>query len=88
MSKEQEKKVQLVMVVNGTPHKISFPPGQKMQGVVEKTLEETGNTGQPLENWVLRDIDGNEIDLNKHVKDFDFPDGTKLFLNPKAGIGG
>lgn len=86
--KNDEKKLSINMVVNGAPYDLSFPLGQKIKGVVEETLEKTGNVGQPLENWELKDTNGAPIDLNKHLRDYNFQDGVTLFLNLKAGIGG
>lgn len=87
MSKN-DKKLDVVMVVNGAPKELSFPLGQKLRGVVEETLSKTGNTGQSADNWELRTEGGEILDLDKHLDDYGFPDNVKLFLNPKAGIGG
>ena len=51
-------------------------------------LEATGNTGQPPENWELRDPDGSLLDVSKKISSFRFPPDVRLFLNLKAGVGG
>jgi hypothetical protein len=56
--------------------------------IIPRALEQTGNTGQPPGNWELRDAQGILLDTSKAFSSFDFPAGTHLFLNLKAGIGG
>ena len=51
-------------------------------------LRQTENSGQPPENWELRDADGNLLDLDKKFGDYAFPEKGRLFLNLKAGVGG
>jgi hypothetical protein len=81
-------KLDLVVVVNGQPATVEANPNAPLRPVVEKALHATGNSGQPAENWELRDAAGVELDLTRKVKDFNFPPGTRLFLNLKAGVGG
>jgi hypothetical protein len=51
-------------------------------------LEQTGNTGQPPDNWELRDAQGTLLDTSHKIASFHFPSGVRLFLNLKAGVGG
>jgi len=51
-------------------------------------LKQTGNEGQPLSNWELKDVKGAALDVNKKIEDFHFPCDVKLFLSLKAGVGG
>ena len=78
----------LTIIVAGTPTEVDANPQAPLRTVIPKALEQTGNTGQPLENWELRDEAGNLLDLDKKIGDFAFADGTKLSLNLKAGVGG
>jgi len=76
------------VIVNGQPVQVKASPHQPLIPVVNKALNESGNSGQPLENWELRDASGQVLDLHKKVGDYGFTDGVKLFLNLKAGVGG
>jgi hypothetical protein len=76
----------IVIVVSGSPVSVEADVHAPIQSVVARALEVSGNTGQPIQNWELRDSAGQEVDLHKKVSDF--PNGTKLFLNQKVGVGG
>lgn len=78
----------LTIVVASTPTEVTRNENAPLGSVVEKALAQTNNIGQPPENWELKDKDGNVLDLNRKIKDFNFPDGIVLFLSLKAGIGG
>ncbi|KJS13228.1 MAG: hypothetical protein VR67_05500 [Peptococcaceae bacterium BRH_c8a] len=86
--KDNDKKIIVIMVVNGTPIECDFALGRKLRSIVVETLGKTDNTGQQIENWDLRDEVGSLLDLDKHLREYNFQDKVKLFLNPKAGIGG
>ena len=85
---DETQQHQLTIVVNGQPTEVRVHAEEKLRAVVAKALDQTGNTGQPPENWELRDPRGTPLDLDRDVDDFHFPAGTRLFLNLKAGIGG
>jgi hypothetical protein len=81
-------KVQLEVVVNGTGTALEANIHEPLRAIIPKALEQTGNEGQPPENWELRDANGTPLPIDQKVEDFHFEQGTKLFLNLKAGIGG
>lgn len=81
-------KFELAIVVNGDPTLIEINENAPLRTVVPKALHESGNAGQPPENWELRDASGALLDLDSKIESFGFPAGVKLFLNLKAGIGG
>lgn len=82
------EKIELVVVVNGQSTRVDANEEALLSTAVEKALEQTGNTGQPADNWELRNALGVELDLHKKIEDFHFEPGTQLFLNLKAGVGG
>ncbi|MXY43535.1 MAG: DUF2604 domain-containing protein [Dehalococcoidia bacterium] len=82
------KKIDITVVVNGQPTVVSTLDNVPLGTIVPEALQQTENTGQPAENWELRDADGNLLDLNKKIEDYPFTDKTRLFLNLKAGVGG
>ena len=82
------KKIAITVVVNGQPTVVDAVENDPLSAIIPDALRQTGNSGQPPENWEFRDADGNLLDLNKKIGDFGFDDKTSLFLNLKAGVGG
>lgn len=80
--------IEIAIVVNGQPTVVSANPNSPLRTVIPKALEATGNTGQPPENWELRDANGTLLDISKKIASFNFPAGVRLLLNLKAGVGG
>jgi hypothetical protein len=85
---EMAEKIALQIIVNGTPALVEANPHAALQSVVGRALELTSNTGQPEQNWEIRDGAGNALDLGAKIDSFGFAPGTRLFLNLKAGVGG
>jgi len=75
----------ITIVVNGQPTQVVANPEASVLSVIEPALRQTGNAGQPAENWELRDQEGKLLTAEDKVEDFL---GDTLFLNLKAGIGG
>ena len=82
------KKTEITVVVNGKPAEVFAVEDQPIGAIISDALEQTGNTGQPPENWELRDAEGNLLDPNKNFGDYPFSEKDRLFLNLKAGVGG
>jgi Protein of Unknown function (DUF2604) len=78
----------LTIVVNGTPTKVEADVQAPLGSVIPKALDQTGNEGQPPENWELKDAKGVALDVKKKIEEFHFPCDVTLFLSLKAGIGG
>ena len=83
-----QKKISITVVVNGQPTVVDTVEDASLGTIIPDALHQTENSGQPPENWELRDADGTLLDLDKKIGDFGFPDKTRLFLNLKAGVGG
>ena len=83
-----KNKRDIAVNVNGETTVVEVNLNAPLGTIIPKALEQTENTGQPPENWELRDAQGNELDLHKKVEDHDFPEDVVLRLNLKAGIGG
>ena len=88
MKSENETKTTLKIVVNGQPTDVEANGNAPLRTVIPKALEQTQNTGQPQENWELKDSAGVLLDIGKKIEDFHFPVGILLFLSLKAGVGG
>ncbi len=80
--------ITLVLVVNGQQTEVTASGNAPLGSIKGRALEQTGNSGQPPENWELRDPQGALLDESKKIEDFHFAPGTKIFLNLKAGVGG
>tara|TARA_B100000609_G_C16980564_1_gene313596 strand:- start:118 stop:411 length:294 start_codon:yes stop_codon:yes gene_type:complete len=85
--KGQENKIDLLIIVNGTPTTVEANVNAPLKTAVEKALSDTGNTGRPITDWQLKWND-QVLDLDKKIKEFEFPEGAELFLSLKAGVGG
>lgn len=82
------EKQTLTVIVNGTSTEVERNTNAPLRSIIEKALELTGNVGQPMENWELRDAAGNLLDLDQKIGDYGFSDDARLFLSLKAGVGG
>jgi hypothetical protein len=80
--------IAITVVVNGQPTVVTANEEAPLRTIIPKALEQTGNAGQPPDNWELRDVAGNLLDVTRKIETFHFPDGVRLFLNLKAGVGG
>jgi hypothetical protein len=81
-------KVELEIIVNGQSTTVEANSNAQLHSVIGRALAATGNTGQPPENWELRSTAGDLLSLDAKIKDLGLTDGTRLFLNLKAGVGG
>ncbi len=80
--------IELKVVVNGQPVVVKANVEAPLSTLIEHALNQSGNSGQPIGNWELRDASGQVLDPTRKIEDFNFAPGTTLFLNLKAGIGG
>jgi Protein of Unknown function (DUF2604) len=83
-----EHPFKITIVVNGQPTEVEAHPKHKLESLIAPALHKTHNTGQPPENWELRDSAGMLLDINEKIEDFHFAPDTRLMLNLKAGVGG
>ena len=83
-----KSQITLTVVVNGRPTDVTENMKAPLHVIIPKALAQTNTHGQPPENWELRDAAGVELPLDQQIESFNFPPGTKLFLNLRAGIGG
>ena len=81
-------RIEIVIVVNGQPVVEKAGADEQVDEVVARALKESGNSGQPLNSWELRDESGKTIDFGRKFRELGIKEGAKLFLNLKAGQGG
>jgi hypothetical protein len=86
---EKKDKQSVTVVVNGAATVIAVHGNPTLLEIVATALEQTQNSGQPVENWELRTASGTLLtDLSTHIKSPHLADDEQLFLNLRAGIGG
>jgi hypothetical protein len=85
---KKNNKITFTVVVNGRDTEVEANVNAPLHTIVPEALRETGNTGQPPENWRILDQPGNQLDPNRKIEDYSFISGTKLFLSLKEGVGG
>jgi hypothetical protein len=83
-----DQTVLLMVIVNGQSTEVAANINAPLQAVIVHALNQTGNQGQPPDQWELRDGAGQILDPKKKVADYGFQAGTRLFLNLNAGVGG
>lgn len=86
---QEKNRVELLVVVNGQPTTVTANRNAPLHSIIGQALAQTGNAaGQPPENWEFRDDAGAVLPGDQKIEDFGFPEGARLFLNLKAGVGG
>ena len=83
-----DKQIEFTIVVNGQPVPVKIDLYAEVGEAVLQALSNSGNSGQPIENWELRDASGQPLDTEKKIADSGIKEGAKLFLSLKAGVGG
>ena len=83
-----DKYIELKFIVNGQAVPVQADLGWEFREAAVKALEESGNSGQPIENWELRDGAGQVLDMGTKIARSDIEEGATLYLNLKAGVGG
>ena len=83
-----DNKISLIVVVNGQPVTVEGNLHAPLLPLIQHALHESGNSGQPVENWELRDAAGNVLDPARKLGEIGVVAGATLFLNLKAGVGG
>jgi len=83
-----ENELQLEIIVNGQSTIVRANNKAPLRTIIPHALQQTGNAGQPPENWELRDAAGVLLPLDQKIEQFNFPADVKLFLNLMAGVGG
>jgi Protein of Unknown function (DUF2604) len=83
-----DNQIAVNVIVNGQPVSVQANIKAPLRTLVEHALHDSGNSGQPTENWELRDAAGHVLDLTRKLEDSGIAAGANLFLNLKAGVGG
>lgn len=59
-----------------------------LKTIIPEALKDTENVGRPPEDWELKDVNGNLLDLGRKIGEFGFTAAVVLFLGLKAGVAG
>ena len=80
--------IDLKFIVNGQAVPVKADLGWEFREAAIKALEESGNSGQPIQNWELRDGAGQVLDMGTKIGRSNIKEDATLYLNLKAGVGG
>lgn len=86
--KGDDKKVDLIVAVSGDDVDIKAKPDDTLESVADKALKKSEHLGRPLSDWVLRNADGDVLDLARTVASYGLKDGDVLSLTLEAGVAG
>lgn len=78
----------LNVVVSGQPTAVRVNRNQSIEHLIKEALKESGNKGQPSQDWELRTTDGILIEQALRIDAAGLVDGMTLYLSPRAGAGG
>lgn len=82
-------KLHLTFVVNGEEVPLELEPHEPLHAAVQQALERSKNTARQAAEWELRYENGIVIpDQTKPVREYEFADGTHLYLTLRVGAGG
>ena len=84
----QQNLISLIFIVNGKPttvEKVNI--NQPLKVSVEKALNQTGNTGRDLSDWLVKYND-QDLNINSKVEDLNLPNNAKIFISLKSAAGG
>lgn len=80
--------IHLVFIANGKETLVdglSF--NQPLYDAVKRALVQTGNSGRPIEEWLVK-WNNQDLDIKRNIGEFSFPPDAKIFLSVKSGVGG
>lgn len=96
-SKEQQAKdpqprnkneITLKVAVNGQPTDVIANVNAPLHTIIPEALKNTNNVGRSPGDWELKDVQGNLLDGNKKIAEYNFAPDVVLFLTLKAGVAG
>jgi hypothetical protein len=85
---EDLNELNITIVVNGQPVSVTGNLHAPLRTIMQEALHRSGNSGQPIDNWELRDAGGQILEPDRKLEELHLQAGATLFLNLKAGIGG
>ena len=83
-----DNQIELTVIVSGSDVAVTVNPSQRVEHVIREALRESGNQGQPVDQWELRRESGEVLNPGDRVGDIGLADGDVLTLQPRVGAGG
>ena len=83
-----DQNISVTVIVSGQPTTVKINNHQRVDHLVREALNQTGNKGQPPNEWELRTSDGALIEQTLTIEAAGIVAGMTLYLNPRAGAGG
>ncbi len=80
--------IRVVFILNGVDVAVEVDQNVPLFIARNRALQQSGNTGRPFDEWVMRDEKGVTLPPEQKVERFNFIDEVRLFLMPYAGAGG
>lgn len=81
-------KITLIFIVNGVDVSIDANIHEPLKVARNKALTDSNNTGRPMDEWEVHNVEGQPLDPDKKIEELGLADGARLFLNLKVGAGG
>ena len=88
MADKNQNKISLVFIINGQDFVVEANVNAPLLEAVQRALNESGNTGRPVDEWEVRNTNGVLLDKNRTPKELGLENGTRLFLSLRVGAGG
>jgi len=82
------KTIHIEVVGSGTSCGFKITPQLTIGELAERCLNKSGNAGQPIAEWEMRNADGHLLEHGVTLKDAGVVSGQTLYMSPRAGIGG
>jgi len=83
-----QQETTLVFIINGADYPVQTNINAPLKQAVARALGDSRNTGRPPSEWQVRDATGVLLELERKISDYNFQDGTRLFLSLGVGAGG
>ena len=83
-----KNKITLIFIVNGVDVPVEANIHEPLKVARNKALQDSNNSGRPVDEWEVHNDEGQSLDTDKKVQDLGLVDGARLFLNLKVGAGG
>jgi len=72
--------MELTFIVNGDTTVVTAQPGETLAEAKARALKVSGNTGRPVADWEVRNIEGQALDQTLAIDALGIADGERLFV--------
>lgn len=84
----KKNKIKIVFVVNGVDAPVEANVHEPLKAARNKALEDSKNTGRPVDEWQVHTEDGVLLEADKKIEELGLKDGVRLLLSLTVGAGG